>query len=64
MIFLGIYVVSFFLLVTLYSKYKFITFPGDILVGKIGLYLPFTSAAAFALFVVAMIEMYKFFKRF
>jgi hypothetical protein len=60
------YVFAFLFLVTFYKKFHFRTFPGDILIkgGGVVFYIPFTSAAAFALFIVAIIEMYKFFKRF
>jgi hypothetical protein len=62
----GIYFLAFVFLVTLYKKFQFPTFPGDILIkgGGVTFYIPFTSAAAFAFFIVALIEMYKFFKRF
>gem|GEM_PF-2049855 len=65
-IFLMVFVVSFFALITLSSRVDFPTFPGDILIEIFGIsiYLPITSASAFSLFVIAFIEMYRFMKKF
>lgn len=64
-LFLGVFVIAFFMLVTLNNKHDLPTFPGDIMIkqGKIIIYLPFTSSAAFSFFVIAMKEMYTFVKR-
>jgi len=52
---------AFFFLVTFYERFKFNTFPGDILIGK-SFYLPFTSSLAIAAFVVIIIELFKAFR--
>ena len=59
--FFGFYIVAFFLLVTLANSREFPTFPGDILInpGSFRIYLPFTSAGAFAVFFLIIIEIYK-----
>ncbi len=65
-IFLIVFVVSFFALITLSSRIDFPTFPGDISIEVLGIriYLPITSASAFSFFVIALIEMYRFMKKF
>lgn len=59
--FAGLYLVAFFLLVTFFGKFAFRTFPGDLLIrrGDFVLYLPFTSALAFAVFFLVIFEIYK-----
>ena len=59
--FFGIYVIAFFLLVTLASTHNFPTFPGDVLInpGSLRIYLPFTSSGAFAVFFLIVVEIYK-----
>lgn len=57
----GLYLVAFLLLVTFFGKFKFRTFPGDVLIdnGTFVLYLPFTSALAFAVFFLVIFEIYR-----
>lgn len=59
--FAGLYILSFFLLVTFFGRFGFQTFPGDILIerGTFVLYLPFASAFAFAIFFLIIFEVYK-----
>jgi len=61
-----VWVGAFIMLVTLVQKgANLSTFWGDILIERAGItvYLPFTSSAAFAAFVVSFFEMYNFIKR-
>lgn len=65
-LFAVVWVGAFIVLVTLVQKGADLpTYWGDILIQKVGLtiYLPFTSSAAFAAFVVCLFEMYNFIKR-
>jgi len=59
--FIAFYFLSFFILTTFFARFKFQTFPGDILYkGKnFYVYLPFTSALAIAVFFLIIIEIYK-----
>ncbi len=59
--FAGLYLLAFILLVTFFSRFSFRTFPGDLLIerGDFVLYLPFTSALAFAVFFLVVFEIYK-----
>lgn len=59
--FVVFYLLAFFLLVTMFSKFTFQTFPGDVLIKNqsFTLYLPFTSALAVAAFFLVIIEIYK-----
>ncbi len=63
-LFVGVYIGSFFLLVTFYSRFTFPTLPGDILIQGAGLtfYLPLVSSFGVAAFVTVMFEAYKVFK--
>jgi len=65
-LFLGFYIGGFIILVTFYSRLKFPTIWGDVLVSREGLtlYFPFASSFMLALLSVALIEMYRFMKRF
>lgn len=62
--FVGVYFISFFLLVTLGSRIKFDTFYGDVAfkVGASRIYLPFTSSLAAAIFFVIIYSVYRFLK--
>ena len=53
--------IAFLLLVTFFGRFKFRTFPGDVLIDNdtFVLYLPFTSALAFAVFFLVIFEIYK-----
>lgn len=59
--FVAFYLLGFFILVSLFGRFAFQTFPGDILIKNqsFTLYLPFTSALAFAAFFLVIIEVYK-----
>ncbi len=65
-LFLAFYIGSFILLVSFYSRLKFPTIWGDVLIGRDGavLYIPFASSFMLALLAVALVEMYRFTKRF
>lgn len=57
----GLYVVAFILLVSFFGRFKFRTFPGDVLIerGDFTLYLPLVSSLAFAVFFLVIFEIYK-----
>lgn len=57
----AVYVIAFFLLITLSGQFDLPTFPGDIKFGNF-FYLPFTSSAAIAIFTTIMLEMYNVMK--
>lgn len=63
-IFSGVYLVSFFILITLRQSVKFDAFFGDVYfkVGTFIVYLPFVSALATAVFVVTIYSVYRFLK--
>lgn len=64
MFFIGVYLLSFFLLVTVNSKIKVDPFFGDIAfkIGAFRVYLPFVSALACAVFLVTIYSVYRFLK--
>ena len=64
-LFLVSYAISFIILVTFYSRIKFPTIWGDILIGKgkSVIYIPLGSSFMLALLAVALIEMYRFTKK-
>jgi len=55
------YLFAFFVLVTFFGRFEFQTFPGDLLMQRetFAIYLPFTSALAFAVFFIIIFEVYK-----
>ena len=59
--FAGLYALSFFLLITFFSRFNFQTFRGDLLIEResFTIYLPFTSSFAFAVFILIIFEIYK-----
>lgn len=61
LVFFGVFILTFFLLITFDNKFSFPSFVGDIRIGK-AFYLPFGSSIAAAFFVTILFEAYKLFK--
>lgn len=64
MIFIGLYLGTFFLMITMQRSIGFEAFPGDLFLeteklGGLVLYLPFISALASAVFFTIIFEIYK-----
>lgn len=62
LMFFGVFLLTFFLMITFDGKFKFPSFVGDIRLGGL-LYLPFGTSTASAFFVTILFEAYKMIKR-